>query len=110
MPGGLPSPANDASSPPPSLSPNAFIGFIMAVAARVGEDREGHHVRTRPAQPLERWEKCEGWRGSERRTMLGHGFGSKMEMQGGCQAKLEREERCSFQLPQGSSFPISAVC
>ena len=37
--------------------------------------------------------------------MLGHGFGSKMEMQGGCQAKLEREERCSFQLPQGSIFP-----
>ena len=38
--------------------------------------------------------------------MLGHGFGSKVEMQGSCggqqqQAKLEREERCSFQLPQG---------
>ena len=37
--------------------------------------------------------------------MLGHGFGGKMEMQAGCQAKLEREERCSFQLSQGSKFP-----
>ena len=44
--------------------------------------------------------------------MLGHGFGSKVDLQGGgCggqqqqqqqQAKLEREERCSFQLPQGA--------